>query len=389
MASVQDLWMVEGDHGRKVNSRRHGIGKRWLARWTDPDGTRRSRAFQTRNAAEKHLATVSVQQDTGTYVAPNATTVADLWPRWEVARSGLARTTREGYAAAWTRYVQPRWGTTQLKDITRAAVREWLPTLRLKGGGELSPSWARKVHIVLSGLLDFAVEDKLLPVNPLKGMGRVLPQQEPSTRRYLSVAEVDRLYAETVPHDLEVMVLVMTGIRRGEMAGLRAGDLDAARGRIRISRDVDSAGEVDSTKSRRHRDVPVGGALLVRLRAQVRGKRAEDLLLPSPMGGPWTRDSWRPRWESARAAAGLGDLDTHELRHTAASFAIHSGANVKTVQRMLGHASAAITLDVYGHLWDDELDELPVKMYAHMDAERVRSAHKLPTNTEHTAGEPA
>lgn len=373
MANVQDL----SNQGRKG-------GKRWLARWTDVDGKRRSMAFTTKQAATSHLARVSVQQEQGTYVAPNQTTVADLWPRWEAARAGLARTTREGYSAAYTRYIAPRWGDVRVRDITKAAVAEWLPSLRLKGGGELSASWARKVYIVLSGLLDFAVDDKLLPANSLSKMGKSLPQQEPSARRYLTVAEVDRLLEEISPHDLEVMVLVMTGVRRGEMAGLRVGDLDAARGRMRIARDVDSAGEVDSTKSRRHRDVPVGGLLLDRLREQVKGKRSLDLLLPSPAGGPWTRDSWRPRWESARARADLGDLDTHELRHTAASFAIHSGANVKTVQRMLGHASASITLDVYGHLWDDELDALPVKMYQHIEAERAKSGLDLVANTGQT-----
>jgi integrase len=316
---------------------------------------------------------VKAAQLSGTYVRPNVVTVAALWPRWEIARAGLAKSTREGYSAAWRRYIEPRWGATQLSEITKTAFLEWLPTLRTKSAEPLSASWARKVAIVLSGLLDLAVDDRLMPANPLSKLGKRLPQQEPSERRYLSVAEVDALYVAMAPHDLEIRVLVMTGVRRGEMAGLRVGDLDARRGRLRISRDVDADGEVDTTKSGRHRDVPVGGDLLARLTARAKGKPRDDLLLPSPAGGPWTRDSWRPRWESARVVAGLGELDTHELRHTAASLAIHSGANVKTVQRMLGHASAAITLDVYGHLWDDELDVLPAAMDAHMDSERRKS----------------
>lgn len=372
MGHVQDLWTVEGPNGRRVRSDRHGSGKRWLARWTDSDGSRHAQAFGTKDAARARLSEVDQAQRSGTYVPPNATTVGDLWPRWEIARSTLARATREGYSAAWRRYVGPRWADTPIRDITLTAVTEWLPTLRVKGGGQLSASWSRKVFIVISGLLDLAVGDRLLLANPLKGAGKGLPQQEPAERRYLSVAEVDALYEAMAPFDLEVRVLVMTGIRRGEMAGLRAGDLDVARGRLRISRDVDAAGDVDSTKSKRHRDVPVGGDLLERLHERARGMRRDDLLLPAPAGGPWTRDSWRPRWESARAAAGLGDLDAHELRHTAASLAIHSGANVKSLQRMLGHASAVQTLDTYSHLWDDELDALPKAMDAHMDAERAR-----------------
>lgn len=380
-AHVQDIWHVKGPNGRKVRSARYGAPGRWLARWKDPDGTRRSKAFRTKDAAIAQLTSVGHDQRTGTYVAPNSTPVGDLWPRWMVAKAGLARSTKEGYSAAWERYVSTRWEDEPIQGITRAAVREWLPTLRTKAGKELSPSWARQVHIVLSGLLDMAVDDKLLTANPLRGMER--PTQRPSERRYLTVAEVDELLKAMRPHDLEVEVLVMTGIRRGEMAGLRVGDLDVRRGRLRISRDIDAVGEVDATKTRRHRDVPVGGALLRRLAERAEGKRRGDWLLPAPSGDPWTRDSWRSRWESGRDKAGLAELDTHELRHTAASLAIHAGANVKTVQRMLGHASAAITLDIYGHLWDDELDSLPARIGDFMDAQRRMSAgadHKQGTN---------
>ncbi len=371
MAHVQDLWHVKGPGGRKVRGPKYGVPKRWLARWRDPDGTRHSMAFRRKDAAEAHLVSVAHDQQQGTYVAPNATTVGDLWPRWVSARAGLARSTREGYSAAWNRYLSDRWADEPIQGITRAAVREWLPTLRTKGDRELSASWARQVHIVLSGLLDLAVDDKLLVANPLRGMAR--PVQRPTERRYLTVAEVDQLLSAMKPHDLEVLTLVMTGIRRGEMAGLQVRDLDADRRRLRIARDIDAAGDVDPTKTRRHRDVPVGGELLRRLVAQAAGKRRGDWLLPAPSGEPWTRDSWRSRWETGRAKAGLADLDTHELRHTAASLAIHSGANVKTVQRMLGHASAAVTLDIYGHLWDDELDSLPGRMSEFMTAQRQLS----------------
>lgn len=371
-AYIQDLWHVNGPNGRKVRSSRYGTPSRWLARWSDPDGKRRSKAFRTKDAAAAQLTSVGHDQRTGAYVAPNATTVGDLWPRWVSARAALSRSTREGYSAAWERYLSKRWADEPIQGITRAAVREWLPTLRTKTDRELSASWARQIHIVLSGLLDLAVDDKLLTANPLRGMDR--PVQQASERRYLTVAEVDKLLAAMAPHDLEVEVLVMTGIRRGEMAGLRVGDLDAGRSRLRIARDIDAAGDVDPTKTRRHRDVPVGGRLLLRLAERARGKDRSDWLLPAPSGEPWTRDSWRSRWEAGRDKAGLADLDTHELRHTAASLAIHAGANVKTVQRMLGHASAAVTLDIYGHLWDDELDSLPGKIGEFMDAQRRMSA---------------
>jgi integrase len=75
-------------------------------------------------------------------------------------------------------------------------------------------------------------------------------------------------------------------------------------------------------------------------------------------------------WNKVRGVTGIPDFDTHELRHTGVSWAIHAGANVKTIQRMVGHASAAMTLDVYGHLWDDELDDVVGRVDELLQAER-------------------
>lgn len=371
MANIQDRWYDRvGD--RKVRSARYRKGLRWLAEWRSPDGHKHRKAFPSKDAAQAFIEDQEADKRRGLYIAPNKVTMAELWPRWQTMKSALAKTTREGYDAAWSRYVEPRWGDVPLGLIDRASVMEWLPTLRTRSNRKLSASWSRKVAITMRGLLDMAVDGKLIPSNPLQRLGKALPEQLPSERRYLSVAEVDTLITAMEDHALPVQVLIMTGIRRGEMAGLQVRDLDVSRGRLRIARDVDADGEIDQTKTRRHRDVPVADELLTDLRAATKGKGRTATLLPAPGGEPWRRDTWRPIWEKARAAAGLNGLDTHELRHTAVSLAIHSGANVKTVQRMVGHTSASITLDVYGHMWDDELDSLPGRMKAFMEQERKR-----------------
>lgn len=358
-------------------------GRRWLAEWRSPDGRKHRKVFATREAALAHVEDQESDKRRGLYVRPNHVTVGDLWPRWEATKASLARSTREGYGQAWATYVARRWADVAVADVDRAAVLEWLPGLRTKAGRPLSASWARQVAIVLRGILDLAIDARLLHTNPLHRMGRALPKQLPSDRRYLTVVEVDRLIAtaEGTGLALPIRVLIMTGVRRGEMAGLRVGDLDAKRGRLRVARDVDAHGEVDATKTGRHRDVPVGGQLLKDLATAARGRPRGEWLMPDPAGSPWRRDSWRSRWDRIADDAGLDGLDTHELRHTAVSLAIHSGANVKTVQRMVGHASAAITLDVYGHLWDDELDAMPGRIEAHMAAERKRATPQPPHKT--------
>jgi len=89
----------------------------------------------------------------------------------------------------------------------------------------------------------------------------------------------------------------------------------------------------------------------------------DDLLFTSPLGAPLRSNNFRRRcFDRAAADVGLAGLVPHELRHTAASLAIASGASVKAVQSMLGHASAAMTLDRYGHLYEDELDTVADRM---------------------------
>lgn len=97
-----------------------------------------------------------------------------------------------------------------------------------------------------------------------------------------------------------------------------------------------------------------------------KGRLPTAPLLHDARDRPWTRARWRPIWERH----GIDGVTTYELRHTAASLAIHAGANVKTVQRMLGHESAAITLDVYSHLWAGDLDTIPGRVDEWMDTQR-------------------
>ena len=78
-----------------------------------------------------------------------------------------------------------------------------------------------------------------------------------------------------------------------------------------------------------------------------------------------------PAFAPAAERIGMPGLTPHDLRHTAASLAVQVGANVKAVQRMLGHASAAMTLDVYSGLFDDDLDALAERMDAAHDAHKT------------------
>jgi integrase len=113
---------------------------------------------------------------------------------------------------------------------------------------------------------------------------------------------------------------------------------------------------------------------------QVTGKRRDDLVFTTASGAPLRNRNARRAWfDAAAAAIGEPGLTPHELRHTAASLAVGAGANVKAVQAMLGHASAAMTLDTYADLFDDDLDAVADRLDA-----VVRAARELPADSART-----
>ena len=177
------------------------------------------------------------------------------------------------------------------------------------------------------------------------------------------------------------------------MAALRAQDFDMLRRRVNVSRSVtESGGLVWSTpKTWERRSVPFPAGLADELAALMVGKGRDDLVFGHQRGGVLRNSNWRARVfepavlavqaavieQRAKEVAATGQASTpefptttpHDLRHTAASLAISVGANVKAVQRMLGHAKASMTLDVYADLFDDDLDDVAANLDAAMRAD--------------------
>ena len=167
---------------------------------------------------------------------------------------------------------------------------------------------------------------------------------------------------------LVVYVLAYCGLRYGELAALRVRDVDLLRRRLTVARsvtDVDGHLVFGDPKTHQCRQVPVPRFLVEALAAACAGRGPDELVFTSPAGGVLRNNNWRRRaFNPAAIRVGLDGLTPHELRHTAASLAVSAGANVKAVQRMLGHASAAMTLDVYSGLFGDDLDVVAERLDA-------------------------
>jgi integrase len=373
-AGVEDRWTktIRDEHGnaKKVPSGRNGKGKRWQARYVDDEMNETSKSFDRKVDAQKWLDNeVTAKLASGTYVTPKAgqTTVGVVYEQWSAVQAHLAPKTVALRSSEWRVHVEPKWGQTPVVDVKITAVRAWVTEMV---AAEVGVPTIQKAFGVLSMVLGAAVEDRRIPHNPCDGVK--LPRSEHHDRGYLSHEQVAALAAE-VDHLPEVIrFLAYTGLRWGEMAALRVQDFDMLRRRVNISQAVTESGTLiwGLTKTHERRSVPFPASLSEELAALMVGKGRGDLVFLGKRGAVLRGGNYRNRYFS-KAVAKCQETDEtfptitpHDLRHTAASLAVSVGANVKALQRMLGHKKASMTLDVYADLFDDDLDAVAVGLDA-------------------------
>lgn len=347
-------------------------GKRYRVRYRKPDHSQGAkRGFKRKKDAEDFLAGVTVSKSTGTYADPARAkiTLTDWLDQWMTGRADLQPTSRERVRGIIAIHIKPALGAYPIGSLEPELLQAWAATLS-KDGGQGASS-VRKIVNVLSGALQTAVP-KRIPSNPAHGLK--LPKVSKSSKRYLNHSQVAAL-AEAVDsigrgmylgkllgYGLAVKTFAYCGPRWSELSGFRVQDVDFSRGRISVDHtvvEIDGIQIEGSPKDYEARSIPVPATILDELETWVAGKAPDSPLFPAARGG-WLRNrAFRRGWLNAAAIeAGVPGLTPHELRHTAASLAISAGANVKALQKMLGHASAAVTLDVYTDLFDDDLDEV-------------------------------
>jgi integrase len=373
-ATVEDRWTrtVRLPDGTTKNepSKDHGRGLRWRARYVDDTGRQVAKSYARKADAQTWLDNdITPALATGSYVAPEAgkITVGAMYESWSRAQAHISAKTAATRRSAWRSRVQPRWGGVPVADVRTSDVRAWVAKMATEGAGV---PVIENAFGLLRQVLGAAVEDSRLPRNPCEGVK--LPKRQHANRGYLSHVQVAALAGAVERQSEVVRFLAYTGLRWGEMAALRVQDFDMLRRRVNVSRSVtESGGLVWSTpKTWERRSVPFPAALSGELAALMIGKRRDDLVFTDQRGGVLRNSNWRARvFQPAvevcqKADESFPAISPHDLRHTAASLAISAGANVKAVQRMLGHAKASMTLDVYADLFDDDLDAVAVNLDA-------------------------
>jgi integrase len=275
----------------------------------------------------------------------------------------------------WRLRVKPRWGHVALGDIRPTGVQQWMSDLG-RGTADVKPLGAsaiKRTHFVLQRILADAVRDNLIAKNPATGVK--LPRTRRKRPVYLTHEQVAALATASGEYEGFVLFAAYTGLRWGEVVGLRVHDLDMLHKRATISENAVQSGKkihVGTPKAHKQRTVPLPQFLLPYLARQCEAKTRDALLWSSDDGSHLRRPHPTSGWfAKAVKESRVPRVTPHDLRHTAASLAVSAGANVKAVQRMLGHASAAMTLDVYADLFDDDLEAVATALHNARSRESV------------------
>lgn len=344
----------------------------YRVRYRTPDRRQTDkRGFKTKRDAEAFANQLEVDKRRGAYVAPAAGRVrlGQYAADWLASKHNLKASTRARYQVVVDTFIADH-AEVAIGDITRQLVRQWVADLSVAR----APASVHKTVGVLRQVLAMAVAENRLVLNPVDGVE--LPSVTAAEQRFLTLEQLHRLAEAAGDHAALVYVLGTCGLRFGEVAELRWRDLDLHKNQISVRRSVtlvDGKFVVGTPKNGKGRTVSVPQFVADLLGD---GGDPDELVFPDTEGGHMRGTNVRRRWwakaveaaelypETTEAADGkkkiVYSFKIHELRHTSASLAIQAGANVKSLQNMLGHESAALTLDRYGHLYESDVEAVGI-----------------------------
>jgi integrase len=312
--------------------------------YRDAAGKRHTKVWPTRTAARQWASDGEAAVRQGSHRDPRAgRVILRVWhDRWADARVVEASTRRTD--RTYSRDVLAAFGDWPLDAITRMEIQGWVRRLEQDGRGATAIGKAAQL---LTSLLEEAVKEGKIPANPARGI--TLPAQAKQPDRMITPDEEPVLLG-ALPTDQDrrmVAVLLDTGLRYGELAGLHAHRVDMLRRELFVVEVLTQAGTIKPyPKSRKGRRViPLSDRALEALAVQ-QGTHREGLLFRTARGGrPMMQANWRRRaWLPAAALLGQPIPTPHDCRHTCLSRLVAAGVDLKTVQEFAGHESLSTTM---------------------------------------------
>lgn len=366
----------------------------WEARYTagyDPGAGKqiqRSITGKTQKEVSQKMKAATAAIDSGTYIAPSKMTVGQWLDIWQGEYlGGVKPSTLTSYKATIRNHLKPRLGAIKLEALNTDAIQSVYNSLSApeKGGTPLSPKTVKNIHGILHKALQQAVANGYIRFNPADAC--ILPR---AVRKELQPLDEEQIKAflkaikGNLYEDLYIVTL-FTGLREGEVHGLLWDCVDLKKGTILINKQLQyirgSKGQyrMVPTKNSKGRSITLPPYVVKALR-HTKLRQTENRLR---YGECWLDSGFvftdelgnhlKPQnvyREFKRIVASIGCPDTrfHDLRHSYAVAAIRSGDDIKTVQENLGHATAAFTLDIYGHVTEQMKKESAARMEQFINA---------------------
>ena len=348
---------------------------------------RRQRKFVnvkgTRKEADKKLRELAAAVDSGTALDLSKVNLSEFLERWmaDYVATNTAPSTQDGYHFIVRCHLIPHLGNIPLKKLQPAHLQEYyakaLSTGRRDGKGGLSARTVKHHHRVLSEALSHAVKWGVLSRN----VAQMTDPPRPSRKEIniLSPVEIDRLVDAFEGTDYYALVYtaLYTGMRRGELLGLRWCDVDLPLATISVTQSLQrlyggefSVREPKSAHSRRLIPMPPSLAVLLRRHNEHEEQRKEllgmtdsptDLVFSRYDGHPLDPSTVSHNFGDIVTKSGLKNVRFHDLRHAHASLMLRTGASPKVISERLGHSSIAITMDIYSHVMPGLQEEAAIR----------------------------
>ena len=376
-----------------IRQRKNG---KWEARvtiGTDP-GTgkpiRRSIYGDTQAAVRKEMTAILRELDKGTYQAPEKVTVAQWMDEWlsTFCANKVKPLTLQSYQGIIKNHIIPAIGSLKLQAVKGTHIQRLYNSMTAAG---LSGKTVKNVSAVLHKAFGMALKQGIIAANPCDAAE--LPKVEHKEIHPLADDEIPLFLAaiDGSPMRNAYALCLFAGLREGECLGLSWRQVDFEKGRITVSQQLQrekvKGGKyliVPTTKSGKPRTIEPPPIAFEYLRAE-RVKQMEnrlktgpiwdnpdDLVFTDEVGGHYAIHTFYKRFKSIAASIGRPDARPHDLRHTAATVAIASGADIKSVQDLLGHATASFTLNVYAHTSEQMMKDTAARVQSYYDGLAVK-----------------
>lgn len=287
----------------------------------------------------------------------------DVWYE-NYAKIKVRPSSHQTYRGYIENHIKPNIGSMPLNKLSSLELQKFYKKLlnrgrvtRLEAKNQpkgLSPKTVRNIHQILESAMKLAQEQKLIIKDPTAGCA--LPKVEKKEMKTLPVEQLASFLREARESGVfELYYLdLATGLRRGELLGLKWTDIDLEKGELQVKRQVvrieGKIVEAPLKTKNAYRTLPLAEDVTAILKQQRKKAGNSPWVFPSPTGGPISPDSVLHMLHRVLKRAGLPRVRFHDLRHTFATLALQNGVDIKTVSGMLGHFSAGFTLDTYAHV---------------------------------------